>query len=184
MCSSTCQGLKFVMLRKVFLRSLLCLESFLNSHASSPYGRNYPPPPPPLPPPPPSPPNQKKNVKTFEIRKNQKTRFGQNSSSWKTLRNPANTSEFVQRNKNKAFRKRTNGQMCCNYQYFGLLHPQQCKKRRKILTGNWKRINNILFIHIFILSSILLHSRYYKDYYKLQPQTKLAPAPTSIASPR
>ena len=31
--------------------------------------------------------------------------FGQNSSSWKKLRNPANTSEFVQGHKNRALKK-------------------------------------------------------------------------------
>ena len=97
-----------------------------------------------IPPPTPPTPEKKQVVKLVNFPKHPKTSFGKNSSSWKKLRNTANTSEFVQGHKNRAFknqgRKRTNSQMYCKYQYFRLLRPQK-RKTRTIPTRNWKRKN-------------------------------------------
>ena len=131
-CSSTCQGLEFVLVRKVFLRSLLCLKSFLISPASSPYGRNYPPH---------LLPKQKKQlIKLVKIRKIQKHVFGQKivqaGNSYETLQMRVNSSrgtktKLLNNEAKQTFRKRTNSQMYCTYQYFGLLRLQQCKNDEK-----------------------------------------------------
>ena len=54
---------------------------------------------------PPLTPLKTKAVKTVTFQKIQKRVSGKNRSSWKKLRNPANTSDFVQGHKNRALKQ-------------------------------------------------------------------------------
>ena len=106
-------------------------------------------PPPSLPPTHPSKKQKAEVVKTANFLKIQKRVFGKNSSSWKNLRNTANTSEFVQGHKDRAFKisrksrlsenvptakciANTSTSDCCDHKK---------AKNTKNPDGNWKRKN-------------------------------------------
>ena len=68
------------------------------------------------------PPLTKQTVKTVKSLKIQKCVFGQNRSTWKKVRNLANTTEVVQGHKNRALKKQEKAYFQKTYQRPNLLH--------------------------------------------------------------
>ena len=103
---------------------------------------------------PPTPPPFKKKqvVNTVNFLKNPKARFGgKNSSSWKKLRNTANTCEFVQRHKNRAFKKSRKSRLSENVpttkRTANTSTSGCCDHKKKTKNHDWqleeeKRVNN------------------------------------------